>query len=239
MTALVLLALGVHDLAAVTPGRAARRPWLRLVAAVVAVLAGIVALTLSAGAGPGTLASASVALGAACGWHGLAAAGRPVWRTAALGAVVVLAVAEHTGGLDVSRAPVGLTLLAAGLVLVETANVATRDVLALAGRPSGEADPAPQGEDDATGLRGGRFIGPMERLLMVVLGLMAAWQVVAAIMAAKGIVRFPEISRDARSHEPKGGPPGASAEEFLIGSLASWTLAAGAGLLVHLALTAR
>ena len=61
----------------------------------------------------------------------------------------------------------------------------------------------------------------------------------AAIMAAKGIVRFPEISRDARSHEPKGGPPGASAEEFLIGSLASWTLAAGAGLLVHLALTAR
>ena len=56
------------------------------------------------------------------------------------------------------------------------------------------------------------------------------------LAAAVGIVRFPEIAQDARAQDPKGGPAGASAEEFLIGSLASWTLAAGAGVLVHLAL---
>ena len=39
---------------------------------------------------------------------------------------------------------------------------------------------------------------------------------IAAVIAAKGVVRFPEISRD------EGG---GKAEEFLIGSLASWTLA--------------
>lgn len=236
MTALILLGLGVHDLAAVTPGPAARRPWLRLAAAVAAILLGVLVLSPSAGPGPGTLAAATTALGVAGVWHALAAARRPVWRTGVVAVVVLLAVAEHTGAAVVPPAPVGLVLLAAGLVLVETANVVTRDVLALAGRPSGEADPPADRERDAAGLRGGRFIGPMERLLMTVLGLLAAWQVVAAIMAAKGIVRFPEIAQDARAQDPKGGPAGASAEEFLIGSLASWTLAAGAGVLVHLAL---
>lgn len=240
MTALVLLALGVHDLAAVAPGPGARRPWVRLVAAVAAATAGALALLVSGAGLPVTLAALATALGAAGVWHALAPVRRPVWRTAAVGAVVVLAVAEHTGGLAGPARPPGLTLLAAGLVLLETSNRVTRDVLDLAGRPSGETagEEAPDaaGAADGPGLRGGRFIGPMERLLMAALGLMGAWQAVAAIMAAKGIVRFPEIAQDARAQDPKGGPAGASAEEFLIGSLASWTLAAGAGVLVHLAL---
>ena len=45
----------------------------------------------------------------------------------------------------------------------------------------------------------------------------------AVIVAAKGVVRFPEISKD--STETK-------AEEFLVGSLASWTLAALAAVLL-------
>ncbi|MCG7421705.1 hypothetical protein MHY29_02410 [Micrococcus sp. ACRRV] len=234
MTALTLLALGLRDLLAVTPGRTSRHPWLALLAAVGAVLIGGVVLAGGAASAAETLSAVALALGAVLAWHALARAGSPHLRVGALGGVVGLAVAEHTGALTVAHGPVGMALLGAGLVLVETANVVTRDVLRLAGRPS--TDDVHDADDDGEGLRGGRFIGPMERLLMAVLGLMAAWQVVAAIMAAKGIVRFPEISKDARAGDAKGGPMGASAEEFLVGSLASWTLAAGAGLVVHLAL---
>ncbi|MGC5048216.1 hypothetical protein [Micrococcus porci] len=234
MTALTLLALGLRDLLAVTPGRTSRHPWRALLAAVGAVLIGGVVLAGGAASAAETLSAVALALGAVLAWHALARAGSPHLRVGALGGVVGLAVAEHTGALAVAHGPVGMALLGAGLVLVETANVVTRDVLRLAGRPS--TDDVHDADDDGEGLRGGRFIGPMERLLMAVLGLMAAWQVVAAIMAAKGIVRFPEISKDTRAGDAKGGPMGASAEEFLVGSLASWTLAAGAGLVVHLAL---
>ncbi|MHA7145372.1 hypothetical protein ACX80U_11710 [Arthrobacter sp. TmT3-37] len=65
-------------------------------------------------------------------------------------------------------------------------------------------------------LRGGRLIGPLERLLIVVLAFSDAPEIIAALAAAKGIVRFPEIAED------RG--VGSKAEEFLIGSLASWTL---------------
>ena len=87
MTALVLLALGVHDLAAVAPGPGARRPWVRLVAAVAAATAGALALLVSGAGLPVTLAALATALGAAGVWHALAPVRRPVWRTAAVGAV--------------------------------------------------------------------------------------------------------------------------------------------------------
>ena len=69
-------------------------------------------------------------------------------------------------------------------------------------------------------MRGGRLIGPLERWLIAALALVGAQGIVAALMAAKGIVRFPEISKDSAA--------GSKAEEFLIGSLVSWALA-GAG----------
>ncbi|OFR86331.1 MULTISPECIES: hypothetical protein [Micrococcus] len=78
-----------------------------------------------------------------------------------------------------------------------------------------------------SGLRGGRWIGPVERLLLAGLGLAGAYQVVAALMAAKGIVRFPEISADAGK--------GSRAEEFLVGSLTSWGLAFVSALLIFAA----
>ncbi|WP_431220851.1 hypothetical protein [Leifsonia xyli] len=76
------------------------------------------------------------------------------------------------------------------------------------GAPTGAAAPA---------LRGGRVIGPLERILIVALALVGAQAVIVGLLAAKGIVRFPEISADGRS--------GSKAEEFLIGSLVSWTIA--------------
>lgn len=67
-------------------------------------------------------------------------------------------------------------------------------------------------------LKGGRLIGPIERLLIVVLAFSGAPEIIAALAAAKGIVRFPEIAEDRGS--------GSKAEEFLVGSLTSWTLSA-------------
>lgn len=87
---------------------------------------------------------------------------------------------------------------------------------------AGDADSA--AVDAASGLKGGRYIGPVERILMAGLGLAGAYPVVAALMAAKGIVRFPEISADAGK--------GSRAEEFLVGSLTSWALAFMAAVLV-------
>lgn len=73
-------------------------------------------------------------------------------------------------------------------------------------------------------LRGGRLIGPVERVLIIALTLAGALPIVAGLIAAKGIVRFPEISND--------GAGGSKAEYFLVGSLVSWAIAvAGAGLI--------
>ncbi|MCM3613528.1 hypothetical protein M3672_03645 [Microbacterium enclense] len=73
-------------------------------------------------------------------------------------------------------------------------------------------------------LKGGRLIGPLERILVFALTLAGAYTLIAAVLAAKGIVRFPEISRD--------GDGGDRAEYFLIGSLVSWVAALAAAFLV-------
>lgn len=78
--------------------------------------------------------------------------------------------------------------------------------------------------DPRQGFQGGRLIGPLERVLVMLLTLAAAYPVLAAMLAAKGIVRFPEISRD--------GETGARAEYFLVGSLVSWVIGLGAAFLV-------
>lgn len=87
----------------------------------------------------------------------------------------------------------------------------------------GQADAAPA-RDSRAGFKGGRLIGPLERILVMLLTLAAAYPILAAMLAAKGIVRFPEISRD--------GETGARAEYFLVGSLVSWVIGLGAAFLV-------
>ncbi|TDN88676.1 hypothetical protein [Microbacterium sp. BK668] len=73
-------------------------------------------------------------------------------------------------------------------------------------------------------LKGGRLIGPLERILVFALTLAAMYPLLAAVLAAKGIVRFPEISRDSAA--------GNRAEYFLIGSLVSWVIALAGAFLV-------
>lgn len=68
-----------------------------------------------------------------------------------------------------------------------------------------------------TPLKGGRFLGPLERILILSLGIAGQFAGIAAIVGAKSIIRFPEIS--------KSNQQGAAAEYFLIGSGISWGLA--------------
>ncbi|MFJ4167658.1 hypothetical protein ACIPY5_19060 [Microbacterium sp. NPDC089698] len=98
--------------------------------------------------------------------------------------------------------------------------------------PPGAVDPGTPTAPEPTppmpaadhGFRGGRLIGPLERVLVLLLTLFAAYPLLAAMLAAKGIVRFPEISRD--------GVNGGRAEYFLVGSLVSWVVALGGALLL-------
>lgn len=132
-----------------------------------------------------------------------------------------------------------VAVVAAGVLLTRTANVVCRAafgrVLAADAPVGGEAPrrwrvavgsrevasvaeaPATQHAAAAPALRGGRVIGPLERILIVALALVGGEAVIVGLLAAKGIVRFPEISADGRR--------GSKAEEFLIGSLVSWTIA--------------
>jgi hypothetical protein len=117
--------------------------------------------------------------------------------------------------------------LAAGslLLLIETANVIVRVALT---RMKTEDPPLSEAVErtrfgwrrkpvvipPAEMLRGGRLIGPLERVFLFVLAMAGQFVAIGAIVAAKGIIRFPEISKD--------NAGGSKAEYFLVGSLASW-----------------
>ena len=128
---------------------------------------------------------------------------------------------------------------AVGIIVLLTApaNRVVADILAVARHSSQEGGEAvvtgcrpSQGsgkqEDSGSSMRGGRWIGPLERVLILLLASVEAPAAIAAIVAAKGVIRFPEISED---------KAGQKAEEFLIGSFASWILAVLGAVTIHLA----
>ncbi|MGX1793662.1 hypothetical protein ACWIDW_12060 [Microbacterium sp. NPDC055312] len=139
-----------------------------------------------------------------------------------IGSIWRLPSPEGEIGFDAAVLAVGVLL-----VVTESGNLIVRAALDREGtwRPveSGgrfRGGQLRQPQQATTGFQGGRLIGPLERLLVVVLTLAAAYSLLAAMLAAKGIVRFPEISKD--------GETGARAEYFLVGSLVSWVVALGA-----------
>lgn len=139
-----------------------------------------------------------------------------------------------------------LLFIGAALVQLSTGNIIVRLVLEHIGalRPEGQSQPADK-------LRGGRLLGPMERIFILGLGL--AGQVTAAglVIAAKGLIRFPELQAQARadavdaadtadvdgvdgiddagraSRPRRAGTWGIDelTEYFLIGSFVSWLVA--------------
>ncbi|GLJ78642.1 hypothetical protein [Microbacterium imperiale] len=220
---LILLAVGALDLAR------SRLTGVRL--GIVLVLLGGALLPLAAWAGAAAWWFAAVA--AAAGWAATTSTREPtrwgLWPAAVLGLVTAVAVAligvrEGQGPLEriwPIESPLGVVSLdlAVALVgslvfLVESGNVIVRASLR-GGVVAAAATNA---------LRGGRLIGPLERILVFALTLTGAFTLLAAVLAAKGIVRFPEISRD-----DEGGD---RAEYFLVGSLVSWVVALAAAFLV-------
>ncbi|MFJ6418122.1 hypothetical protein [Paeniglutamicibacter sp. NPDC091659] len=115
-----------------------------------------------------------------------------------------------------------LVAVGVGLFLIESSNIVVRSAL----RPGTIRRRGARGEAPVRlpDLRGGRLIGPLERLGLLTLTLAGMFTIVGALIAAKGIVRFPEISND--------GATGSKAEYFLVGSLFSWGLSLlGVGLI--------
>lgn len=200
------------------------RRWLSL------TLVGVVIALVGVLAGAYLATGFALVIGAA--WYLLLPGGR-LWVVTALaalsiGAVVWIGATPASGLLagvwnlpsPFGPLPLDLIVLTVGVgaFLLETGNVIVR--VALAGEKSWRPDESePEGA-----FKGGRLIGPLERVIVLLLTLAAAYPLLAAMLAAKGIVRFPEISRD--------GETGRRAEYFLVGTLVSWTLGLGGAFLV-------
>ena len=113
-----------------------------------------------------------------------------------------------------------LLLLGVVLVQLSTGNVLVRLVLDATGTMHPVRDGAPTGPESR--LKGGRLLGPMERVLIVGLGVAGHLTAASLVIAAKGLLRFPELSSDRgqeRIHR--------LTEYFLVGSFVSWMLALG------------
>ena len=135
------------------------------------------------------------------------------WSLLAGGRLVADLPTQVEGPLG-SVAPERLLLVTGVMVAqLSTVNVLVRLVLDAVGVPAATNEKS---------LKGGRLLGPMERLLIVGLGLAGHVTAASIVVAAKGLLRFPELQRGSG----EGGPSDVT-EYFLIGSFASWLLALG------------
>jgi hypothetical protein len=107
--------------------------------------------------------------------------------------------------------------LGTGLFLLASANRIVRYVLQAAGTPA---------EIGERSLRGGRLLGPMERLIVAATILAGDSVGVALVIAAKGLLRFPEI-RGGADELTEYLLIGTFTSLLLAGALAAFVLAAG------------
>jgi hypothetical protein len=106
-----------------------------------------------------------------------------------------------------------------------TGNQLVRLVLGSVGAVKPEGQPQPSDR-----LKGGRLLGPMERVLILGLGLAGQLAAATAVVAAKSIIRFPEINAQKARENGNIGIDfdlGDITEYFLVGSFASWIIALG------------
>ena len=111
-----------------------------------------------------------------------------------------------------------LLVLGGSLVQCSTGNVVVRLVLAATHTVNPAAtDPAHR---ERVVLKGGRLLGPMERLVIVGFGLTGNLTAASLVIAAKSLIRWPEI----QSFKRDGGGPSITdvTEYFLVGSFVSW-----------------
>ncbi len=240
LVSMALLAFGAADLVRWTPERVG---WSRgLVAAGVGVLAPVLLALLSGQ--PALLVALSV-VGVAVvvtAWvateHQPLVSHGPGWPLALVALVLLLLFSlsglgePASGPLQNWYSGLGFPLsdvvpldqfvlaVCAGVFLLASANRVVRLVLEAAGTP------VLQGE---TVLKGGRLLGPMERLLVAALVLSGQLTGAAVVVAAKGLLRLPEIRS---KKQARAGLDDHVAEYFLIGTLASWLVAVALAALV-------
>jgi hypothetical protein len=155
-----------------------------------------------------------------------AVTGRAVAFAGLAGGLLVMLLGGGAGPADVSwpsalagspvaQWPVERVLLvtAVALVQISTVNIVVRLVLDAVGVPANANEKR---------LKGGRVLGPMERFVVVGLGMAGQLTAASIVVAAKGLLRFPELQRG--SDDP--GPSDVT-EYFLIGSFTSWLAALG------------
>jgi hypothetical protein len=117
-------------------------------------------------------------------------------------------------GLDPDRA-----LLLAGVLLAQlsTGNVVVRLVLSATGTMRPSTLGGLQGP--ARTLKGGRLLGPLERLFILGFGLSGNLTAAAIVVAAKGLLRWPELSSPQEQDKVHR-----LTEYFLVGSFVSWLI---------------
>ncbi|WP_370248196.1 hypothetical protein [Nocardioides sp.] len=124
-----------------------------------------------------------------------------------------------------------LAVLGAVAVQFATGNVLVRLVLAVSGttHPLRSAHhPLP-----ASPLKGGRLLGPLERVFLLGLGLAGDLTAAGVVIAAKGLLRFPELQAARRPARGRTTPDiHEITEYFLVGSFVSWSVAFTALVLV-------
>ena len=251
-TVIVLLWAAVTTVAVLGLGLAV---WSVLVAVVLAALWVATTIPVRSGGAPGGRNRALPWLRRSGSWPAVllavAVAVLLLWVPAADASGFVVDWHRDAGPAFVGAVPLAALVAGIGsaLFLVDSANVVVAQALppglspdarlgAVAAEPTRRkrfdrrrTTRAPGADTDTDGtvtLKGGRMIGPIERLLLAGFSLAGAFPVVAALIAAKGIVRFPEIRRETTGYQ---------AEYFLIGSLVSWAMAfAAAGMCWLLAL---
>ena len=126
--------------------------------------------------------------------------------------------------------PVDRLLLVTGLFVanLSTGNVIVRLVLVSVGamRPSARSGHARESEPSDR-LKGGRLLGPMERIFILGLGLAGQITAASIVIAAKGLIRFPELQSAKDDSTIKGEGIDQVTEYFLVGSFVSWLIALG------------
>lgn len=241
--ATLLIAVGLADLtrslldAAGTAARAIRLVAMAVGVVTVGVVAGLAGLLTPSGTWLLALAAVTVAAWVVASDGSLPAPRGHVAAllTLGLGIVVQLVLsgwAPSADGplgswLEWARLPWHVApdraLLVTGLALVQlsTGNVIVRLVLISTGAMAA----APSRDEPSEELKGGRLLGPLERLFIVGLGI--AGQVTAAglVIAAKGLIRWPELTAHSRADASRVDK---LTEYFLVGSFVSWLVALAA-----------
>ncbi len=160
----------------------------------------------------------------------LAALGIPVLAMVALNGATyraggTLAAAVESTDLDLlDGVPAETVVLACALLVAQTAtaNHVVRAVLRLSD--------VLEHLTSAPGPRGGRLLGPMERLFILGLGLAGELTAASVVIAAKALLRYPEVT------QPSSGTTDVrqTTEYLILGSFVSWMIALTSIALVRL-----